>query len=165
MGFLSKLFFNPSVYRYKLIAIDGGDIDLSKYKGRKILFVNTASACGLTPQFEELEEFYRKYKNKVVVVGLPCNDFGGQEPLTEKEICLFAVNKFDVTFPLTTKINIKTTPVFPLYEFLTKKALNGYMDSNVSWNFQKYLCDEKGHLIHCFEPDVSVFSDEVLAII
>ena len=141
---------SKTAYDYKLSTIQGADFDLSAFKGKKILLVNTASACGLTPQYKQLEELYENYKDKLEVVGLPCNDFAGQEPGSEKEIEKFCETNFGVTFPLTAKVKIKGDDVNPLYQFLTKKELNGYADSEVQWNFQKYLVDENGHLTGVF---------------
>ena len=158
------LYFSPmskTVYDYKLKNIKGNDLDLSAYKGKKILLVNTASACGLTPQYKQLEELYENLKAKVEVIGLPCNDFAGQEPGTEKEIEQFCETNFNVTFPLTAKVKIKGD-TDPIYQFLTKKELNGYADSEVVWNFQKYLIDENGNLIGVFHPQVDPVSEEIL---
>src|ERR1700686_5147568 len=118
-----------TVYDYKLKDIKGGELDLAAFKGKKILLVNTASACGLTPQYKQLEELYENYKHKLEVAGLPCNDFACQEPGSEKEIEKFCETNFGVTFPLTAKVKIKGNDVEPLYQFLTKKELNGYGDS------------------------------------
>jgi glutathione peroxidase len=151
-----------SVYDFKPKSIAGSDIDLSKYRGKKILLVNTASACGYTPQYKQLEELSEHYKDKLVVVGLPCNDFGAQEPGTEGEIAQFCEVNYGVTFPLTAKIKIKGDEPEPLYRYLTSKDLNGYADSEVQWNFQKYLVNENGELIGVFNSGVEPLSDELL---
>jgi len=156
---------SKTVYEYPINDIRGNILDLSKFKGKKILLVNTASACGLTPQYEQLEELYKNYKEKVEVIGLPCNDFGAQEPGTAEEITKFCEVNFGVTFPLTEKVKIIGSNPHPLYEFLTKKELNGYADSEVKWNFQKYLIDENGNLISVVHPQVEPFSEEVLSLI
>lgn len=151
-------------YNFSLPKIDGSALLLSSYKGKKILLVNTASYCGLTPQYAQLEELYRNFGDQVAVVGLPCNDFANQEPESEEAIQQFCSTKYDVTFPLTKKIGIKKD-THPLYQWLTQKALNGKMDSVVSWNFQKYLIDEEGNLQAVFSPTTEVFSEEVLSAI
>jgi glutathione peroxidase len=151
-----------TVYNYKLKSIKGEDFDLAAFKGKKILLVNTASACGLTPQYKQLEELYKNFKDKVEVVGLPCNDFAGQEPGTEKDVQQFCETNFAVTFPLTSKVKIKGDEVHPLYQFLTKKELNSLSDSEVMWNFQKYLIDETGNLAAVFAPPVDPLSEEVI---
>ena len=151
-----------SVYDYKLKTISGSELDLSKFTGKKILLVNTASACGYTPQYKQLEELYENYKSKLEIVGLPCNDFGGQEPGSENEIAQFCEVNYGVTFPLTSKVKIKGDAPAPLYKYLTSKELNGYADSEVQWNFQKYLMDENGQLIGVFNSGVEPLSDELL---
>ncbi len=149
---------------FHVALIDGSELDLQTFKGRKILLVNTASYCGLTPQYAQLEELHRNFADKVAVLGLPCNDFANQEPDNEESIMQFCSTKYDVTFPLTKKIGIKKD-THPLYQWLTQKALNGKMDSVVSWNFQKYLIDEEGNLQAVFSPTTEVFSEEVLSAI
>ena len=151
-----------TVYGYKLKGIKGNEIDLSTFKGKKILLVNTASACGLTPQYKQLEELSENFKDKLQVIGLPCNDFAGQEPGTETEIAQFCEVNYGVSFPLTAKVKIKGDTPDAIYQFLTKKELNGYADSEVAWNFQKYLIDENGQLSAVFAPPVEPLSDEIL---
>jgi glutathione peroxidase len=151
-----------TVYDYKLKTIKGEELDLSAYKGKKILLVNTASACGLTPQYKQLEELNENFKDKLQIIGLPCNDFAGQEPGTEEEIAEFCEVNFGVSFPLTSKVKIKGEEPDAIYQFLTKKELNGFSDSEVAWNFQKYLVDETGHLTAVFAPPVEPLSDEIL---
>lgn len=154
-----------TVYDYKLKNIKGEELNLANFKGKKLLLVNTASACGYTPQYKQLEELYENFKDKLVVIGLPCNDFGEQEPGTEKEIEQFCEVNFGVTFPLTEKVKILGSDISPIYQFLTKKELNGYRDSEVHWNFQKYLCDENGHLIKIFGTPVDPLSEDILKLI
>ncbi len=151
-----------TIYDYKLKNIKGEELDLSAFKGKKILLVNTASACGLTPQYKQLEELNENFKDKLQVIGLPCNDFAGQEPGTEQEIEKFCEVNFGVSFPLTSKVKIKGEQPDAIYQFLTKKELNGYADSEVAWNFQKYLVNESGELIGVFAPPVDPLSDEIL---
>ncbi len=154
-----------TIYEYLLKTIWGDDLNLSDFQGKKILLVNTASVCGYTPQYAQMEELYEKYKDKLVVIGLPCNDFGTQEPGTEKEIEAFCETNFHVSFPLTLKVKIKGAGMHPVYQFLTKKELNGFADSEVEWNFQKYLVDEKGKLIAIFASGVEPLSDEIISAI
>ncbi|HWB63429.1 MAG TPA: glutathione peroxidase [Chitinophagales bacterium] len=151
-----------TVYDYKLKTIKGDELDLTAYKGKKILLVNTASACGYTPQYKQLQELYENFGSKLEVIGLPCNDFGGQEPGSASEIENFCEVNFGVTFPLTWKVKIKGDAIDPLYRFLTSKELNGYADSEVAWNFQKYLINEEGNLTGVFAPGVDPLSDDLL---
>lgn len=151
-----------TIYDYKLNDLQGNPLDLSAYAGKKILLVNTASACGLTPQYAQLQELHETHNDKVQVIGLPCNDFGGQEPGTEKEIGTFCETHFSVSFPLTQKVVIKGDNISPIYSFLTKKELNGKEDSEVIWNFQKYLINEKGELEAVFHPKTEVISEDFL---
>ena len=139
-----------SIYDIALEGIDGKPLDLSQYKGKKILFVNVASECGFTGQYDGLQELYENYKNKLVIIGLPCNQFGGQEPGSEQEIQSFCRANYGVEFPMTEKIEVKGPGQHPLYQWLTQKAKNGSQDSSVKWNFQKYLVDEQGRLVDFF---------------
>ncbi len=154
-----------SVYDYKLRTIRGGELDLSQFKGKKILLVNTASECGFTPQYKQLQELYENFKDKVEVIGIPCDDFGGQEPGTDSQIEQFCEVNFGVTFPLTAKVKILGPEIHPLYQFLTQQTLNGYRDSEVKWNFQKYLIDENGKLIKIFSAPTDPLSEDVLKLI
>lgn len=156
---------SKTVYDYPLKDIKGNDLLLSKFKGKKILLVNTASACGFTPQYKQLEELHQNFKDKLEVIGLPCNDFGEQEPGTATEIEQFCEVNYGVTFPITEKVKILCSNPHPLYEFLMKKDLNGYRDSEVKWNFQKYLIDENGNLIKIFPSPVDPLSEEILKLI
>ncbi len=153
------------VYNIPLNDIHGKPLNLADYKGRKILLVNTASECGLTPHYSQLQELYENYKEKLVVVGLPCNDFGAQEPGSAEQIVQFCQSKYNVSFPLSEKVKILGDDIHPLYDFLTKKELNGFADSEVKWNFQKYLINESGELIKVFSPVTEPLSEEVLKII
>lgn len=167
-GYRRFLYFhamNKTVYDFPLKDLKGNNLDLAKFKGKKILLVNTASACGLTPQYKQLEELYENFKDKVEVVGLPCNDFGAQEPGTPEEIGQFCETNFGVTFPLTEKVQILGDNPHPLYAYLTKKELNGHSDSEVKWNFQKYLIDENGFLQQVIHPQTEPLSEEVLSLI
>jgi len=151
-----------SIYKFKVESIDGKQIDFSKYKGKKILVVNTASACGYTYQYEGLEALYEKYKDKLVVVGFPANNFGGQEPGTNEQIQAFCTSdKYHVTFPMAAKVSVKDTDVAPVFQWLTQKAQNGVLDANINWNFNKFLLDENGKLIQHFQSKVEPMSDAI----
>ena len=136
-----------SIHQFKVKDLSGKTFDFATLKGKKILVVNTASKCGYTPQYEQLEAIYKKYKGEnFVIVGFPANDFGSQEPGTNAEIATFCKANYGVTFPMMSKISVKGSDMNDVYQFLTKKAKNGLKDSNVEWNFQKYLLNEKGEL-------------------
>jgi glutathione peroxidase len=138
------------IYDVKINSLQGKPIDLSKFKGKKILFVNVASKCGFTPQYRELQELHEKYKDDIVVIGLPCNQFGKQEPGESEEIQEFCEVNYGVTFLITEKIDVKGSEQHPLYRWLTKKSVNGKQNSTVKWNFQKYLIDEDGEFLDYF---------------
>lgn len=150
-----------SLYDIKLEGIDGKSLDLNQYKGKKILFVNVASKCGFTGQYDGLQELYKKYEDKLVVIGLPCNQFGGQEPGTKSDIQSFCKLNYGVDFPLTDKIAVKGSAQHPLYQWLTKKEKNGKTSSSVKWNFQKYLVDESGNLIDFFYSTTTPMSSKI----
>jgi glutathione peroxidase len=154
-----------SLYDIKIEGIDGKIIDLKKYKGKKILFVNVASECGFTKQYEVLQELYSTYNDKLVVIGLPCNQFGGQEPGAAEEIQTFCRLNFGVDFPLTTKIKVKGKGQHALYEWLTTKAKNGKKNSSVKWNFQKYLIDENGMFLDVFYSMTKPMSKKIIKLI
>ena len=156
---------NKTVYDFKLQDIKGNAFELSQFKGKKLLLVNTASACGLTPQYKQLEELHKNFKDKLAIVGLPCNDFGAQEPGIENDILHFCETNYQVTFPLTQKVKVLGKEQHPLYSFLTHKLQNGHSDSEVKWNFQKYLIDENGNLMQVFSPMVEPLSEEILSAI
>lgn len=139
-----------SIYDFKVEALDGNTIDFSKFKGKKILIVNTASECGFTPQYEDLEALYKQQKGKLVIVGFPTNDFGSQEPGNNSEIAAFCKKNYGVTFPMAAKISVKGDDTAPIYQWLTRKEYNGVKNSSVMWNFQKYLVNEKGQLVEVF---------------
>ena len=141
---------SESIYSITINSLQGHPIDLSEFKGRKILFVNVASKCGFTPQYRELQQLHDTYKDQLVVVGVPCNQFGKQEPGTSNDIQEFCQVNYGVSFPITEKIDVKGSQQHPLYAWLTKKAINGKKNSMVRWNFQKYLIDEKGDFLDYF---------------
>ena len=150
-----------SIYQFKVAGLEGGTIDLSSFKGKKILVVNTASACGYTPQYKELEELYEKYKNKLVIVGFPANNFGGQEPGTNTEIKEFCTKNYGVTFPMAAKISVKGDDMAPIYSWLTNKSQNGVLDATIGWNFNKFLIDENGNMLAYFPSKVTPMSEDI----
>ena len=150
---ITKPMEKQNIYQFKVENLSGTTFDFASLKGKKILIVNTASKCGLTPQYKELEALYKKYKDQnFVIVGFPANNFGQQEPGTNAEISTFCELNYGVTFPMMSKISVKGSDMHPLYQFLTQKAKNGLQDSNVEWNFQKYLLNEKGELEKVVAP-------------
>jgi glutathione peroxidase len=144
-----------TIYQFQVKDIQGNDFDFASLKGKKIMVVNTASKCGLTPQYEKLEALYEKYKDKnFVIVGFPANDFMSQEPGSNEEIESFCKMNYGVSFPMMSKISVKGKDMHPVYHFLTEKDKNGLEDSKVEWNFQKYLIDENGHLEKVISPRI-----------
>ena len=154
-----------SIYDIAINDIAGNPIDLSEFKGKYILFVNVASECGFTPQYAGLEELHQQYKNDLIVIGLPCNQFGGQEPEAEKEIQQFCTKNFGVTFLLTEKIKVKGEEKHPLYSWLTDEKINGKSSSTVKWNFQKYIVDEKGEFVNYFYSTTNPLSPKITSIL
>ncbi|PKP52662.1 MAG: glutathione peroxidase [Bacteroidetes bacterium HGW-Bacteroidetes-1] len=149
-------------YDFVVQDIDGKDFPLSSLKGKKIMVVNTASKCGLTPQYAKLEKLYSEYgSNNFVIIGFPANNFMGQEPGSNDQIKSFCSNEYGVTFPMMSKISVKGKDMHPLYKWLTEKDLNGLEDSSVSWNFQKYLIDENGNLVKVLSPRTDPLDAEV----
>ena len=152
-----------SFYDFTVKDIDGKPFSLATLKGKKVLVVNTASKCGNTPQYEDLEKLYKEYESRnLVIIGFPANNFLGQEPGTNEEIKNFCTLNYGVTFPMMSKISVKGKDMDPLYKWLTTKELNGVMDSDVSWNFQKYMIDENGKLIGMVEPKVKPYTEKIL---
>lgn len=162
LAFLFALiFFTPSsVYDFKLTNIDGQAFSLAQYKGKKVLVVNTASKCGYTPQYAELQKLAEMYKDKVVVVGFPANNFGQQEPGTATEIKSFCSARYGVTFPLSEKVSVKGDDICPLFKYLTT-APNPDFTGDIKWNFEKFLIDENGKLVHRFRSQVTPLSPEL----
>ena len=151
----AKTMAKETIYQFKVKTLEGGDFDFSTLKGKKILIVNTASKCGLTPQYEQLQAIYDKYKNQnFVIVGFPANNFMSQEPGTSGEIAEFCQRNYGVTFPMMDKISVKGKDMHPMYQFLTQKSKNGLQDSEVEWNFQKYLINENGELAKVVGPRI-----------
>ncbi|MEO6731900.1 MAG: glutathione peroxidase [Ferruginibacter sp.] len=152
-----------SIYDFKVEGLEGGMIDFAQFKGKKILIVNTASKCGYTPQYEGLEALYKKYKNKLVVVGFPANNFGGQEPGLNTEIIDFCKKNYGVTFPMAAKISVKGEDIAPIYKWLCNKSENGVLDAEIKWNFNKFLLDENGKIIAKFDSKVTPLSEELVS--
>ncbi|KAA6326396.1 Hydroperoxy fatty acid reductase gpx1 [termite gut metagenome] len=150
-------------HSFTVKAIDGKEVNLSAFEGKKVLVVNVASKCGLTPQYEKLQALYEQYKDKdFVIIGFPANNFGAQEPGTNEEILTFCTSTYNVTFPMMSKISVKGEDIDPLYEWLTQEALNGKQDAPVSWNFQKFMIDSKGDWAGFVEPRTDPFAEEIV---
>ena len=152
----------PTIYEFKVTSIDGDTIDFTQFKGKKILIVNTASHCGYTPQYEGLEKLYEQYKDKLVIVGFPSNDFLWQEPGSNESIKEFCSGKYNVTFPMAAKIHVRGWNKAPIYRWLTDKAKNGVESTSVSWNFNKYLINEEGEYVRRFSSDVKPDDPELI---
>lgn len=160
---ITGVLFSQTIYDYKVKDINGKSFDLSSLKGKKVMIVNTASKCGLTPQYEQLEELYKKYKGQnFVIVGFPANNFMKQEPGSNDEIESFCQKNYGVTFPMMSKISVKGNDIDPLYKFLTTKSLNKLEDNDVKWNFQKYLINEKGSLVKVISPSTSPTDKDII---
>ena len=152
-----------SIYQFKVKDINGEIFDMSSLKGKKILLVNVASKCGFTPQYEQLQELYEKYgESGFVVIGFPANNFANQEPGSRTEIKAFCTANYGVTFPMMDKVSTKGDDQSPIYQWLTHKSKNGVMDSEVSWNFQKYMIDKEGKLVGFLSPKESPLSDKII---
>ncbi len=152
-----------TIYQFKVTDLYGKEFDFSTLKGKKLLIVNTASECGLTPQYKDLETIYSKYKDKnFVIVGFPANNFGSQEPGSNEQIAKFCQMNYGVTFPMMSKISVKGKDIHEVYQFLTQKDKNGLQDSQVEWNFQKYLINEEGELIKVLSPSVLPTDAEIV---
>lgn len=151
-----------SLYDFKLKAIDGKQIDFNIYKGKKILIVNTASACGYTPQYAALQKLHETYGNKLTVLGFPSDNFGGQEPGNNEEIQLFCTKNFGVTFQLFQKSDVVGVNQNPIYKWLTDKDKNGWNDESPNWNFCKYLVNEEGVLLKFYSSSVDPMNDELI---
>jgi glutathione peroxidase len=152
---------STTIYDFKVPSLDGSTIDFSRYKGKYILVVNTASKCGFTPQYSDLEKLYEKYKDKLVIVGFPANNFKQQEPGTNAEIKEFCTKNYGVTFPMAEKVSVVGDDIHPLFKWLTHKEDNGVMDAEIKWNFTKFLIDKTGKLIAVYPSNVSPMSEDV----
>jgi len=176
LGFFGVKFFgssqNPegakstvSIYEYSYRSIDGKDVKLDAYRGRKMLIVNVASECGFTPQYEDLQKLYKEHGKDLVVIGFPANDFGGQEPGSNEEVASFCRLNYGVTFPLSEKISVVGKEKHPIYRWLTDKTLNGWNSDAPKWNFHKYLVDESGELVAVFPSAVAPGSKEIASLL
>jgi glutathione peroxidase len=154
-----------TIYEFKVPGLTGGEIDFAKFKGKKILIVNTASECGYTPQYEELEALHKKYGSKLVIVGFPANDFGAQEPGSNADIASFCKKNYGVSFTMAAKISVKGKDTAPIYQWLTQKEYNGVEDNTVKWNFTKFLIDEHGRLVKMFPSGVKPMSTELTSML
>ena len=150
-----------SIHSFKVKALDGKTIDFSKFKGKKILIVNTASECGFTSHYEGLQKLYETYKDQLVIVGFPANNFGGQEPGSNEEIGAFCKKNYGVTFPMAVKVSVKGKDIAPIFKFLTDKKLNGVKNTTILWNFEKFLLNEKGELIDTFVSTTKPTSESI----
>jgi glutathione peroxidase len=154
---------SKSIHQFKVTDIEGKQFDFSSLKGKKIMIVNTASKCGYTPQYEQLEKIYQQYKDKnFVIIGFPANNFLSQEPGSNEEIATFCQKNYGVTFPMMSKISVKGKDQHPIYTFLTTKKYNGLEDNSVSWNFQKYLINKDGRLEKVVSPSTKPDAEEII---
>jgi glutathione peroxidase len=160
---LSGFAQSSGFYDFKVKTLEGNDFDFASLKGKKVMIVNTASKCGFTPQYKDLEEVYEKYQGDMVIIGFPANNFANQEPGTATDIRKFCTENYGVSFPMMEKISVKGNDMHPLYKWLTSKDKNGVMDSEVKWNFQKYLIDENGKLVDVIYSKEKPSSDKVVA--
>lgn len=152
-----------SLHDFKVEDLSGNTFDMGSLKGKKVILVNTASKCGLTPQYEGLEALYREYKDDgLMIIGFPANDFMSQEPGTNEEIAEFCQRNYGVSFPMMAKISVKGKQMHPVYAFLTQKSQNGLSDNEVEWNFQKYLIDENGKLVKVISPRTKPTDPEIV---
>jgi glutathione peroxidase len=153
-----------TIYQFKVEDLSGKEFDFASLKGKKIMIVNTASKCGLTPQYKELEALYKEYAaTGLVIIGFPANNFASQEPGTNEEIATFCQLNYGVTFPMMDKVSVKGDDMSPVYQFLTQQSKNGLQDSDVEWNFQKYLLNEKGELVKVISPRTLPTDPEIVS--
>ena len=164
-NFSSNIDAQELIYDIEINDIKGVPIDLHQFRGKYILFVNVASNCGFTKQYSDLEELYQQYKKNLIIIGLPCNQFGGQEPGNEEEIEQFCTKNFAISFLLTEKIDVKGYNQHMIYSWLTNANINGRFSSSVKWNFQKYLVNPEGELIHYFYSTTKPMSDKITKIL
>jgi len=156
---------DTSIYSFKVNAIDGGIIDLSHYKGKYMLLVNTATSCGLAGQFAELQALYEQYQDKLIIIGFPSNDFFFQELRGNEAIQSHCKLRYGVSFPLSAKLHVKGSQQAPIYQWLTQKKLNSWQDSTIKWNFQKYLISPEGKLLQMFGPRTLPSHPDIAALI
>lgn len=159
MCIFTQMSVTTSIYQFIVEGIDGKEINFANFKGKKIMVVNVASKCGYTPQYQQLEELHKEFSDQLVIVGFPANDFGAQEPGTNAEIKTFCTLNYSVSFLLAAKISISDHPI---YQWLTRKELNGEIESAVQWNFQKYLLDEHGQLVAFYPSSVNPVDERIL---
>ena len=162
VGRTSFLPAKKNIYNFKIKALNGSTINFSKYKGKKILIVNTASMCGFTPQYEGLEKLYESHKNNLVIVGFPSDNFGNQEYHSNDSISSFCKKNFGVTLPLTTRVDVKGPNTTPVFKYLCDSSENGVLNATISWNFNKFIIDEHGNLLKHFDSKVTPESEELL---
>jgi glutathione peroxidase len=162
---LEQLIMQKSIYDFKMKDINGNEVDFSQLKGKKLLLVNVASKCGYTPQYEDLQKLHEMHGDKVVIIGFPANNFGGQEPGTNEDIKQFCSENYGVTFTLMDKISVKGADKDPLYRWLSDKDLNGWNDKEPSWNFCKYFINDKGELVKFFPSSVKPTDEDILKLI
>lgn len=160
---LDKKASNPvkTIFDFSIQSIDGKTINFKDFKGKKILIVNTASKCGYTPQYKALEELYKTHKDNLVIIGFPSDNFGGQEFTNNADIKEFCEKNYGVTFPLTTRVDVKGDNATPIFKYLCSKELNGVLDATIAWNFNKFLLDENGNLLAYFSSKVKPDSEEI----
>lgn len=164
LGMLSPMAAQKSFHSFKVETLEGEPFDLKSLSGKKVLVVNTASKCGLTPQYEALQALFDKYGgDDFTIIGFPANNFMNQEPGTHEDIREFCTENYGVTFPMMEKISVKGDDMHPVYQWLTQESENGVMDSKVSWNFQKYLIDENGNLVKMLSPRTKPDDEEIIA--
>lgn len=150
-----------SIYDFKVPSLEGKEIDFADYKGKKLLIVNTASQCGYTPQYADLQKLHEKYKDNLVIIGFPANNFGGQEPGSNSEIKTFCQKNYGVTFQMAEKVSVKGKDIHPLFKYLTQEAKKLGVDEPIKWNFTKFLIDENGKLAGVFDSKVNPMSEEL----
>ena len=160
--FIMKLTYSQSFYDLSIQSVENKEIKMSDFKGKYILIVNVASYCGYTSQYADMQKLSEQYSDKLVVIGVPCNQFGGQEPANEQEIKTFCENKFDISFPLTKKVRVKGENQHPLYSWLTEKEQNGLDDFEVTWNFNKFLISDEGELIAYFKSSINPLNKNII---
>lgn len=154
---------DQSIYDFKVQTLEGEDFSFEQLKGKKVMIVNTASKCGFTPQYEDLQELWEHYGgDDFIIIGFPANNFMNQEPGSDEDIQAFCSRNYGVTFPMMSKISVKGNDMHPVYKWLTQKELNKFEDSKVQWNFQKYLIDENGQLVKVIKPRVKPTDPEIL---
>ena len=159
----NKTMKKETIYQFKVTDLSGKAFDFNSLKGKKVMIVNTASECGYTPQYKDLEAIYKKYKDQnFVIIGFPANNFGGQEPGSNKEIAAFCQKNYGVTFPMMEKSSVSGKDMNDVYQFLTQKSRNGYENSEVKWNFQKYLINEKGELVKIYYSKTKPTDSEIV---